>query len=454
MEKIKKVIILIIIIIFVIILSLLLLLKNANNKNELSNEEYVENSEELIPEQDDNGYIDVSDSNLFYSVLNSVNKYIDIMKYNFNTGIDEDELYKYYDIDQEYLFNIKSETQRIEAVYSLLDEKYKDNNKISVDNIKQFIYPVNENAIIIPIKMKAKYGTNINTFILKAYLKENELEEKYFVIRTNNKNQTFSIEFLDDNDNKKDIEKLKVYENENSIEKNNYNEFKIEIIKTERIAQMHLEHYRDLSIEYPEIAYNNYLDKDYREKRFGTLENYKKYIEDNKNELEYVQITKYFVESESNETKYVCLDQYENTYTFSENATMQYSVLLDTYTLTTENFIETYKNANDTERVQLNVDKFIKMMNSHDYINIYKYLSEGFKENYFKTESEFEEYIKSIFYRYNKVTYKDITKKGSDIYIANIQIEDFLGESDEIKDFNIIIQLIDETEFVMSFGMN
>ncbi|MCI8641741.1 MAG: hypothetical protein HFJ59_07780, partial [Clostridia bacterium] len=112
MEKIKKLIILFIIIIIIIILTLLLLLKNVNNKNEINNEEYSENSEEYIPEQDDNGYVDVSDSNLFYSVFNSVNKYIDIMKYNFNTEINEEDLYKYYDIDQEYLFNIKSEKQR------------------------------------------------------------------------------------------------------------------------------------------------------------------------------------------------------------------------------------------------------------------------------------------------------------------------------------------------------
>ena len=453
MEKMKKLLVLFIIIIIIIILALLLLLKNANNKNELNNEEDFENSEEFIPEQDDNGYVDVSDSNLFYSVLNSANKYIDIMKYNFNTEIDEDELYKYYDIDQEYLFNIKSEKQRIEAVYSLLDEDYRDSNNINLNNIKQFIYPIYENTIIIPIKMKVKYGTNINTFILKVYLQSKELEEKYFIIRTNNKNQTFSIQFLDEKDNNKEIEKLNIDENENSIEKNYCNEFKIEIIKTERIAQKHLEHYRNLSIKYPEIAYNNYLEKEYKEKRFGTLENYKKYIEDNKEELEYIQITKYYVESELDETKYVCVDQYENTYVFSENATMQYNVILDTYTITTEKFKETYKNANDIERVQLNVDKFIKMMNSHDYINIYKYLSEGFKENYFKTEEEFEEYIKSIFYRYNKVTYKDVTKKGSDIYTAKIEIEDLTGKNEEKKEFNIIIQLIDETKFVMSFGI-
>ncbi len=453
MEKIKKLIILFIIIIIIIILTLLLLLKNVNNKNEINNEEYSENSEEYIPEQDDNGYVDVSDSNLFYSVFNSVNKYIDIMKYNFNTEINEEDLYKYYDIDQEYLFNIKSEKQRIEAVYSLLDEKYKESNNINLNNIKQFIYPIYEDTIIIPIKMKVKYGTNINTFILKTYLKDNDLEERYFIIRTNNKNQTFSIEFLDEKDNNKEIEKLKINENEDIIEKNYCNEFKIEIIKTEKIAQKHLEHYRDLSIKYPEIVYNNYLDKDYKEKRFGTLENYKKYIEDNKEELEYVQITKYYVESELNITKYVCVDQYENTYVFSENATMQYNVMLDTYTLITEKFIETYKNAKDIEKVQLNVDKFIKMMNSHDYINIYKYLSEGFKERYFKTEEEFEKYIKSIFYRYNKITYKNVTKKGSDIYIANIEIEDLTGKNDEKKELNIIIQLIDETKFVMSFGI-
>lgn len=452
MEKMKKIVIMFIIIIIIIILILLLLLKNTNNNaNELKNEEYLENSEEFIPEQDDNGYVDVSDSNIFYSVLNSVNKYIDIMKYNIDSEIEENQLYKYYDINQEYLFNIKNETQRIEAVYSLLDEKYKDKNNINLNNIKQFIYPVYNNTLLIPIKMKVKYGTNINTFILKTYLKGDELVEKYFVIRTNNEKQTFSIEFIDDNKNNSDIEKLKIDENDDIIEKNNYNNFKIEIIKTERIAQKHLEHYIDLAIEYPEIIYNNYLDKQYRDKRFQSLENYKKYIEDNKKELEYIQITKYFVESELNKTKYVCLDQYENTYIFSEDSVMQYNIILDTYTIQSDKFKDTYNSSDDQNKVMMNVDKFVKMLNNRDYNTAYNLLDETFRDNTFGEERVFEEYIRNKLSLHYKVEYSTFEKRGNNIFVQNINLMDITGIDKSIINFSIIMRLDEGTNFTMSF---
>ena len=66
MEKIKKIIILFIIFIIIIILILMILLNNQNNTKELDdNENYLEEGEELILEENDNGYIDVFDANIF-----------------------------------------------------------------------------------------------------------------------------------------------------------------------------------------------------------------------------------------------------------------------------------------------------------------------------------------------------------------------------------------------------
>ena len=84
MEKMKKIIICFIIIIIGIISILLLLIKNKNNIDNFNNGDYLEDGEENVPEKDINGYIDVSDASIFYSVLNSVNKYIRIIRYNIN----------------------------------------------------------------------------------------------------------------------------------------------------------------------------------------------------------------------------------------------------------------------------------------------------------------------------------------------------------------------------------
>ena len=449
MEKMKKIIIILIILI-VSILILLLLLKNKENIDELTDEEYLEYGEEIVPEKDCNGYIDVSDDNIFYSVVNCVNKYIDIIQYNIDYSIEDNETFIQYDIDKEYLLSIKSERQRLEAIYSLLDEQYKKNNNININNVKNFLYKIREDTILIPLQMKVKYGTNINTYILKTYLNDDELNEKYFIIRINNKNQTFSIELISENlDN---IEKIKINENEDIIEKNDYNNFKIEIIGPEKIAQNYLKNYIDLSIQYPEIVYDNYLDKDYRDKRFGTLDNYKKYIEDNKEELEYVQITKYLVENtEENKTKYVCLDQYQNTYVFTVSTVMQYNVTLDTYTIESDKFKNTYTSSDNQNKVMMNVDKFIMMLNNRDYNAAYNLLDDTFRKNKFGSEDVFETYMRNKYPLHYKVEYFSFEERGNNIYIQKVKLSDITNINQNIIEFTIFMRLEEDTNFVMSF---
>lgn len=451
MENIKKIIILFIIFIIIIILILIILLNNQNNTRELDvDENYLEEGEELILEENDNGYTDVLDANIFYSIVSSVNKYIDIMQYDINNAIEDNDIFIQYDIDREYLFSIKSQNQKLDAIYKLLDEKYKMDNKITLNSMYKFWYDIEDNTVLIPLQMKVKYGsTNINTYILKAYLNSGRLEEKYFIIRTDSENQTFSIEFITDNG--KDIEKIKINENYDSIEKNEYNQFNIEIIKTDKIAQNYLEHYKKLSIQYPEIVYNNYLDKDYREKRFKTVENYKKYIEDNREELEYIQITKYIVESENNETKYICLDQYQNTYVFTTTAVMQYTIILDTYTIETNKFKNTYSSSDNQTKVMMNVDKFVKMINNRDYSAVYNVLDDNFKNSIFASKDEFEQYFRQNYPLHYEVEYFSFEEIGNKIFVQKIKFKDITGLNTDTIDFTVIMKLDDDTKFSMSF---
>lgn len=451
MENVKNIIILFIIFIIIIILILMILLNNQNNTGELDvDENYLEEGEELILEENDNGYIDVLDANIFYSIVSSVNKYIDIMQYDINNVIEDNDIFIQYNIDREYLFSIKSQNQKLDAIYKLLDERYKMDNKITLNSMDKFWYDIGDNTVLIPLQMKVKYGsTNINTYILKAYLNSGKLEEKYFIIRIDSENQTFSIEFIADNE--KDIEKIKINENYDSIEKNEYNQFNIEIIKTDKIAQNYLEHYKKLSIQYPEIVYNNYLDKDYREKRFKTVENYKKYIEDNRDELEYLQITKYIVESENNETKYICLDQYQNTYVFTTTAVMQYTIILDTYTIETNKFKNTYSSSDNQTKVMMNVDKFVKMINNRDYSAVYNVLDDNFKNSIFASKEEFEQYFRQNYPLHYEVEYFSFEEIGNKIFVQKIKFKDITGLNTDTIDFTVIMKLDDDTEFSMSF---
>lgn len=433
MSKFKWFIFCIVLVILIILIILILLLRNQDNRSVVEN--IVYNGEELIPEKDSNGYIDVSNFNVFYSIMNAVNKYVENIKYNDNFNINDESVGE----------------KNLNKIYALLDKNYINNNKINFNNIKNYIYDMNENTKLIPIQMKVKYGENINIYILKAYLIRERIEEKYFIIRVDTKNQTFSIEFINEDVNS--IEQVNIHENNNKIQKNDYNSFSIEMITVGRMMQCYLEHYRDLSINYPEIVYNEYLDEDYKNKRFGTLENYKKYISNNIEELQNIDAKNYFVEADDNNINYyACLDQYNNTYIFNILSIYQYKIKLDDYTLTSNKFIKTYSSSNNQKKVMMNVNKIINMLNSRDYNTVYELLDENFRSEKFGTEENFEEYIKRKIPSHYKIKYESFEQTGNNVFVQKITLLDIIDNTDYLS-FSIIMVLKNESDFSISFGL-
>lgn len=453
MNSIKKLIMIFIILIIAVLGLLLFILKKNNSENNYNdNGVYVgeDEGEEILPEKDDEGFVDVEDDSIFFSVFNSVERYIYITQYNI-LDLDENQQdregnYVDFDVTKLYLLNIKNENDRLQALYDLLDRNYINSNNISLNNIKKYVSDIDINTELVPISMKVKYGDNVNTFILNAYLKSDKLVPKKFIVRVNNKNETFSIEFKNDD--------FITEENQLDIEKNNFNSFEIKNITDEESILKYLEHFKKITLEYPQVAYENYFDEEYREKRFGSLENYKKYINDNLNELQYVQIIKYFTESTTdNNLYYVGIDQYENTYVFTKYVSMQYKLKLDNYTIPTDNFKTEYAKASEEKKVQMNIDKFIQMINRHDYKTSYNCLADSFKSNYFNTQEKFENYIKNNLYEHNKLKFKSVEEKGNNIYACTIQLTDLTEEKSEIKEITIIMKLNDNLDFEMSFSM-
>ena len=451
MNKIKKSIIIFVMVIIVIILTLIVLLKKENKDNVIANADYLEEGEEKAPEEDKNGYINVSDASMFYSVVDAVNKYIRIMQYDVNNQISGEDMYHYFSINDEYLADLTSEEKRAEAVLCILDENYKKSNNISVNNFKDKLYEVKTNTILIPISMKAKYNDSISIYILKAYLGENDVEEKYFICRVDSKNQTFSIEFV--NNRVESIDDIKINENNNSIQPNSLNSFENKNMSYEQIAQKYFEHFKTMLVDYPDIYYDKYLTNEYKEKKFGNIDEYKKYIEKNKEELEHIQMYKYLVNTTDDYTEYVCQDQYERNYIFRATNVMEYTVQLDTYTIPTDKFKETYDKADNEKKVQMNIDKFIQMINRHDYRTSYNYIADGFKNNYLDTQDKFENYIKNTFFEFNNFEFETIEQKGSNLYTCTLTVTDSTGKSTDSKKIIIIMQLNDNYDFKMSFSV-
>lgn len=450
MQKIKKILILLFVAIIVLMIVIYLLLQKQVNKQDNQNENTANYGGDISPIEYNNGFSEVSDYTIFFSIENAIEKYEKICKFNIDADYSDTNIYINED---EYLLEIKNEEQRKKAIYDLLDKDYISNNKITIENINKFIFDIDTDTVLVPKRLIYKYGTNINTYIYETYfIKNQKVENKAFIVRVNNKNSTFSIEFV--NDEFEDISGLKVNINDESIENTGYNKFSIKSVKTEQVAKEHLDNYKELVMANPSIIYNDYLNDEYKETRYGSLEYFEKYVNENIEEIRKCQLTKYAMESISdNKEQYVCVDQYGNYYIFDESSTMQYTVKFDNYTITTDKFKEAYSKANNEKKVQMNVDKFIQMINRHDYKTSYNCISSGFKKNYLDTQEKFEEYMKNVFFEYNNFEFRNIEQKGSNLYTVTLNITDLTEESSETRNVTIIMQLNDDLDFEMSFGI-
>lgn len=448
MDKLKRILILIFIVIIILICIVYGLLKKQANIENIS----INNSNNLgggfEPKEDDNGYIDVSDANIFFTVVNCVERYEKICKFNINNASED-----VYINEDEYLLDIKNEEQRKESIYDLLDKNYIKQNNINEKNVLKYIYSIDNDTYLIPKKMKVKYGTNVNTYLYETYLvKGQKISKKIFIVRMNNSNSTFSIEFVNNTDD--DISKIQVLENENAIENTGYNKFRIKNMKTEEIAQEYMNNYKELVMADSSIIYNEYLNEEYKSNRFGSEEEFKNYITKNIDDIRICQLSKYAKEEiEDNKEQYICVDQYENYYIFDEKSVMQYTIKFDNYTIATDKFKKAYNDAQDEKKVQMNIDKFIQMINRQDYRTSYNCISQGFKNNYLNTQDRFENYIKNILFKYNKFEFKNIEKKGSNLYTCNLNITDLTGENTDVRNITLIIQLNQGLDFEMSFAI-
>lgn len=449
MDKIKKILCIVFLIVIALTIVICMLINSQDKKRtEEENNEFSNYGGDVKPIEYNNGFEDIIDSRIFFSVDNAIKKYEKICR--INTEIDYSN--EYFDED-EYLANIKSEQIRNQAIYDLLDKEYIKRESITVNNVSKVIFNIDSETIILPKRMIYKYGDACNTYIYETYfIRDNLVEDKFFIIRVNNKNSTFSLEFV--NKEYDSISSVEVNINDNSIENTGYNSFKIKDIKTEEVAKYYMDNYKMLVNASPSIIYDKYMDSNYKQKRYGSLEEFENYVNENIEEIKKCQVTKYATESIGDgKVQYICIDQYGNYYIFDENSTMQYNVKFDNYTIETDKFKETYMESEDEKKVQMNIDKFIQMINRHDYKTSYNYISQGFKNNYFETQDKFKNYIKNTFFEYNNFDFENIEKKGSNIYICEFYVTDSTGGNTEKRKEKIIMQLNDNFDFEMSFSV-
>lgn len=352
---------------------------------------------------------------------------------------------------QKYLEYIKNNDNS--AVYDLLDSEYINDEKISNNNVIRYVNEYNNEKKYQTKLVYTLSGNQYVTYFVKAQI---DREDVFYVVNTDLNSHSFSIRPVSSEYFSKKLDEPVEQDtkNEKSINLNKHNALITVTMHDEDICRKYLKYYNRLLLNDSDEAYR-VLDSNYREERFPNKNEFNKYIQERKDAIEKAYLEEYAVDSGNEKTKYTIKDSYQNYYLLEEDSIMDFTIKLDAYTIPNEEFLNKYKSLKEAEKASANIGIFIQMINNKDYTHAYKKLSNGFRNNYFKTQEEFENYIKSNWYNVNSYKINSYKNEG-DIYIYDISLSNpmTLRDSSTIdKTINIRLDKDDDKNYEISFNV-
>jgi len=445
MKRIKTIMIILAIIIVLLIVALLLLLNSKGKVNgQLLDPQYPESEIVILSETIQK----LSTKNEYFILKNIISTY-------YNSINDMHEDYSQYYTKEEAKQNIEYYQN---AVYNMLDQNYIKEFGITKEKIYNDYKKIGESKLILNDIKYCDMSDSIKIYFVQGknieYQNSNKSEVRLMII-TDYINNTFSIlpwEYVQ----KYGYDKYEIgdsislnFEVE-EIQKNKNNVFAYKNKTKEDMIVEYFDIYKFKMLYDVESAYEN-LDVEYRNKRFGNLEEFKNYIKSRFSQIYISQIDSYISNNYDEYTEYVAKDQYGNLYIFKETNVGEFTITLDTYTLEQEKFNVEYKKATNKDKVIMNIDKFFQMINAKDYKTSYKILNNNFKNLNFKTEDSFKDYMKSKLYNYNDVAYINYSDEISGVFTYYIEISNRENKSDKKIKMNIVMQLLEGTDYTLSF---
>lgn len=339
--------------------------------------------------------------------------------------------------------------------YSLLSQEYIDKNKITEENVYDYVNNVQEELIFTPLKINVLECGNTNKYAVYGFTQtqmDEYIEDVYFILNVDSQNMTFSIEPIF---NINSIEDINLTEKDLTIESNEYNDYEEKEITDEDVCEQYLLMYKRIMLAQVQLAYS-YLNEEYRNEKFDSLQEYTSYIENNKDMISQIELDAYKIDGK----EYMLQDQWKNYYIFNINEVLDYNVMLDIYTIGSSEFIDKYNSATDQEKVALNINKVVAAINNKDYDYVYKKLADSFKNNFFSDIDTLKQYLESNLYDRIEVEYNDFQREGN-VYTYKIRVIKQYGEGEELpaetnaesKDLNVVMKLGEGTDFVMSFSI-
>lgn len=338
-------------------------------------------------------------------------------------------------------------------LFGILNSDYINSKQVTEENILNYVHKLANFSNFTALEMSVLEGTNTETYIVYGTILSRDQagigNDVFFIVDLGRHSNTFSITPLIEYDYN-NIKQINIVNKDIEIQKNGYNNFSYYKINDEDLIKKYISNYK-INVIYNTRQSYYLLDKEYREKRFKNIDEYEQYIKDNIDTIRTSILNRYRVIQEDDIIRYDYIDNNENHYVLKETAVMQYTILLDDYTVLTQKEIDEYNKLNDAEKATYNARKFVKMINSRDYEKVYNILDKTFRNNNFKDLESFKKYILENTYKYNELVIKDSddTIQEYNVLVCNLKN---VNNEEESKPVTIIINLLEDTNFTMSFS--
>jgi len=443
-QKLKKVIILLIILLLLIIIAILSICINIkNDEQKIISEEISGQGENTLETYGKNSSGGI-DSQSYFDVKEYMQKYLDIINMN-------NLQYGYYDENNNYIAAL-SEKDVKQKIYNVLSNKFIDEKNITVDNIGNHIKVLQEYSIFVPIEISLIQDSDIKSFLVYGLAEKIDdysvIGKIFAVININVAESVYSVEPIYGDYNS--INEIKIERMEDTIIANEDNEFFQTYKSVKEIPAEYINLYKGLALGAPEKLYD-LLDEEYKNTKFGNIDEFKRHIQKNKSKIVTARIDKYKVDVYDDYVRYVCIDKNGNSYIITQKEILtDFTMMLDAYTINLPEFIEKYDSVENSQKVVLNIEKLIEATKSKDYNYVYSKLDDTFKFENFETQEDFERYINEKYDEDDKITFEKY-EKFDDVYIYDTKITDKSNNGE--KKAKIVMQLKDERDFVFSFSI-
>lgn len=226
---------------------------------------------------------------------------------------------------EQFIFNYKQLNSEI--ILNLYTTEYVKKNDLNLDNVLSnsllkdvdLLYKINEAYV--------SEGDEVSTFyVLGVVYNDTKTENIYNKIILDYSNGSYGIEFISEKEYYDIIDNNEVPA-ETYIIPNNYNKFEVTTVTDMDLCALYLSDYKYNIKHNVNLAYN-IIEDNTKNEYFPTVEDFKKYIDDNYLKIKNSYLSKYQVYNDNNKSNYVCVDNNNITYEIYENSILKYTMAI------------------------------------------------------------------------------------------------------------------------------